>query len=278
MNRSLHDAIEGIFKDAEDRALVDLAHEKTASAEELEAEVDENGLEDRLEKVATALDWIVDELSQDPSVEVRQRLRLAKEATGGAHPGVGANKLSTTAAKGGKQSYETGQAKSQITSSGLQSAPGHPKAGVADNDAAMKAFLGQKQPQISKLSSSDEREALRQKILAKTGQARKGNEPNITGAVLAGPPGVSKAGEGSPPGKGAKGAGLVSSIDKVINMTKGQGKALVKPDLKTVLKEPPLSRKTDPVLHNNLRNTSKAGVKIASIKDRFKTKKEGGNR
>lgn len=275
MSRTLQDAIKDIVQNAQDRAIADVSDvgfSKVASAV-----VEDDELSERLEKCASALDFFAETFAHDPSVSVEQRFRKAKEAAHGRHPGVGskATKLQTVAASDGKQSYDSGKATQQITGSELQAKDHTSKTLMADNDSEMKAFLGQRQPQISKVAQ-EEREALKARILAKTSGARKGNEPNISGSVLAGPSGVSDATGGSPIGKGAAGASMINSIDKVINLTKGQAKSLVKKDLGKVLKEPALSKSTDPVLHNNLRNASKAGVKIASIKGRFAAVREGG--
>jgi hypothetical protein len=58
---------------------------------------------------------------------------------------------------------------------------------------------------------------------------------------------------------------LVGSNQAAIDYTKGQAKADPKKDVAKVLKEPPLSAKTDKVLQKTLDNTGKAGVKISSM-------------
>lgn len=61
-----------------------------------------------------------------------------------------------------------------------------------------------------------------------------------------------------------------------IDYTKKDAKGPVKEQLKTVLDEPALSPKTDSTLQQNLRNTGKAGVKIAAIRQHFAKIAEAG--
>lgn len=73
---------------------------------------------------------------------------------------------------------------------------------------------------------------------------------------------------GSMPGHSESGAGnqarsLLESNDKAQHATKGEAKAPVKAELGKVLDEPALNSKTDTKLRENLRNSDKAGVKIA---------------
>ena len=81
-------------------------------------------------------------------------------------------------------------------------------------------------------------------------------------------PCASKSEEGVPsqPAKMSKGEGMVSSIERVINLTKGEAKAEPKAQMSQVLTEPAQKKATDPVLHENLDATSKAGVKIAAAR------------
>ena len=59
---------------------------------------------------------------------------------------------------------------------------------------------------------------------------------------------------------------LIASNSAAINATKKDAKGPVKSQLKEVLDEPALSKKTDSKLQENLRNTGKAGVKIAAAR------------
>lgn len=67
-------------------------------------------------------------------------------------------------------------------------------------------------------------------------------------------------------GYGNEARRLIASNQAAIDATKGDAKGPVKQQLHEVLEEPALSSSTDPVLEENLRNTGKAGVKIAAVR------------
>lgn len=69
---------------------------------------------------------------------------------------------------------------------------------------------------------------------------------------------------------------LISSNQAAIDYTKGQAKADPKSDVAQVLREPPLSKSTDPVLHKTLDHASSAGVKISSAQSMAKTASQVG--
>ena len=71
---------------------------------------------------------------------------------------------------------------------------------------------------------------------------------------------------GGPTSGGNSARSNISSIESAIKMKKEQGKAPQKKMLSTILTEPALKKSTDPVLQDNLRNASSAGVKIAAAK------------
>lgn len=82
-----------------------------------------------------------------------------------------------------------------------------------------------------------------------------------------------QAGEASPHQAGDHGGGfgnqarhLIGSNQAAIDATKRDAKGPVKTQLSEVLEEPALNSGTDPVLEENLRNTGKAGVKIAAAR------------
>lgn len=84
---------------------------------------------------------------------------------------------------------------------------------------------------------------------------------------------TTQAGESSPSqagdpvsGMGNQGRKHIASNAAAISMTKGEAKGPQKTQLGQVLDEPALSPKTDTVLKQNLRNTGKAGVKIAAAR------------
>ncbi len=256
---NLHSLVEQLLEDSLAEADIELNDlTKTAGVEPEESEDGAVTVSD-LEKVAADVESLIQEIQATPAEELVTKIKeSAKKVT----PGTGHLKVHES--KDGKQNYETGSAKTQVQEHPLQSDHGHPsKTVMHTNDPEMKAFLAQTQPQISGKSKKASAQAeLRNRILHKVGGVAS-VKPNISGTELKGPDGVTAAGEGAT-AKG-KGANLVSSVDKCINLTKGQAKKLVKPELATILREKALSKATDPVLHNNWRNTSKAGVKIASV-------------
>lgn len=68
-------------------------------------------------------------------------------------------------------------------------------------------------------------------------------------------------------GHGNQGRRLIQSNQAAIDYTKGDAKGPQKTQLKEVLEEPALTSSTDSTLEQNLRNTGKAGVKIAGARD-----------
>jgi hypothetical protein len=68
-------------------------------------------------------------------------------------------------------------------------------------------------------------------------------------------------------GYGNQGRRLIQSNQAAIDATKGDAKGPIKTQLKEVLEEPAQTPSTDSTLEQNLRNTGKAGVKIAGARD-----------
>lgn len=68
-------------------------------------------------------------------------------------------------------------------------------------------------------------------------------------------------------GYGNQGRRLIQTNQAAIDYTKGDAKGPQKSQLKEVLDEPALTASTDSTLKENLRNTGKAGVKIAGARD-----------
>ena len=272
---NLHNMIETAVSAAEERASARLAGgavEKVASVEEThiaDGGYAQNGgdILDALEKTAGALDWYIGELGKSPGTELRQRISVIKEAKSECGPRVGGGeKVPDSATLGLKdeQNADTGQSNKQPKTRKDEKTDGGPKNMVASNEDEKRTK--EEQPVLSKKA---QREAIREAILSKVAAGYKPG-PNISETPLGLPEGVSKAGEG--PKASGKGANLVSTIQKVIDLKKGQGKALVRPELNKLLSANALSKKDDPTLHNAWRNTSKAGVKIAgasSLMDRI---------
>ena len=120
-------------------------------------------------------------------------------------------------------------------------------------------------PKDGVIKTSEERDALKKAILTKLGSGVD-NAPSISGSATKGPEGVFAAEQGPSP-SGPGGFQLARSIQSAMSYTKGQAKKNVKADLAKVLKAPALSSAADPVLQENLQNTSKAGVKIAGVRE-----------
>jgi hypothetical protein len=97
-------------------------------------------------------------------------------------------------------------------------------------------------------------------ILDKIAETRQGGES----------PGEFASGSGPKPAIDGKGGNNVrkhlETNEGVINLTKREAKAPQRRMLAEVLDEPALSRSTDSKVHENLRNASKGGVKIAAAK------------
>ena len=253
MNFSLHEMVEEVVRKAETQARANFAEiEKTASDASADSEVDSD-LDidfDEIEKTAEAIEGLAELLSNGEETQVKT---AGDSGSGG--PAPSKEEPKTTESKDGKQNYETGQAKSQPKSSGEEKVVG---GGTNHVKTEPSGHIDSEQPQISgtKSKSAAQRVAIKERILAKLGGAPEGGDR----------PGVTAAGEGTK--ATGKAAAMFGKLDGKASFSKGDAKKLVKGDLGKVLKEPALSKATDPVLHNNLRNTSKAGVKIAgSLKD-----------
>jgi len=130
---------------------------------------------------------------------------------------------------------------------------------IAGKVKSAKAIIPSKAP-ATKMAGAT-RDQLKAAILEKLGSGLD-SPPSISQTTTSGPPGVSASGEG-PKAPTSGGYGLVSSVDKAQDYTKGDAKKLVKSDLAKVLSHPAFS---DPVLKEKLQNTSKAGVKMAEVR------------
>ena len=71
---------------------------------------------------------------------------------------------------------------------------------------------------------------------------------------------------------------MIDSNQGAINYTKGQAKAEPKARMGEVLSEPAQKKSTDPVLHQNLAATAKAGVKIAAARAYLRKIAEAGDK
>ncbi len=85
----------------------------------------------------------------------------------------------------------------------------------------------------------------------------------------------SKSGQG-PKAPSQPGRQLIANNSAPAAATKREAKAPVKKSLSEVLTEPALTSSTDNIVQQNLRNASKGGVKIATVKQFIKKIAEGG--
>ena len=133
----------------------------------------------------------------------------------------------------------------------------------ATDEAEKAKRMKQRQP----VAGSSKTAALRASLHLPPKTASSGPQPNITQTPLAAPEGAAPTGQGQS-ASGIRGAALVASIQAAISTTKGDAKKLVKPDLAKILESRAMSKADDPVLNENLRNASKAGVKIAGVREK----------
>ena len=260
---------------AEERA----EHEKAASALLTDPQF--------VEKVASALEYIAANFN---SIEFPQGAlnKAAMEASPqGAGKGPGALEVTQTST-GGTQVYRHNKprtedaAASQAGSSLHAARPGDAHTQLENtiehapgqhSGAVPHAHYPDQGPLVSKHAGMS---PLRQAVLAKLAgedvmkaniSASRDADPLPGGSDLT----VTDSTQSSPHQAGDHGSGfgnqarsLISSNQSVIDATKRQAKGPVKTQLSEVLEEPALNPSTDSKLQENLRNTGKAGVKIAA--------------
>lgn len=201
-----------------------------------------------------------------------------KEAVGqpesiGPGKGTGALATNLTSPPGpGKQSEETGQATHNQPPKNPGSDVKSP--GQVNPSTAMATDMNDRPGGSEDWSGTDKmKQAQIQRILGIMKKAENAINPAHIGAKTTNPhqdspPGAAPSGENVPklPGEAKKQENLVTSVDKAINYTKQDAKAVPKARMGEVLSEPAQKKSTDPVLHNNLDAASSAGVKLSSMK------------
>jgi len=240
-----------------------------------------------VEKLASACDFIAEHVDEiRPAAKGVIESALAKLASGKTAPPAvpTAGVLKATEAVGGKQVYTKDQAKintpekevgSALSAGGL---PGG-KTQLENNmheapgggDVKPTAKYPEKGPFVNQEKTAQLRQAILNKLAGE--DVLKANiSASKSGGALSGQ-GVLKNMDATQPqdgpggvtsGFGNQARKLIASNKAVIDATKGEAKQPVKEQLKQVITEPALSPKTDSKLQENLRNTSKAGVKIAA--------------
>lgn len=239
---------------------------------------------EEVEKLASALEALGDKVKEADSIYNGEESKQ------------GGEQLATMNKVTGKQPYKKDKAHHQLpTSIGTKqvgdggksptliendekSAPGlhapYPKKGVMKVSAAqsvmdqIKAKAQEKAEKPVMEGKGKEKEEDKEKkssavdfLLSKIAATRFSKESPQGGMTL-----DSAAGEGVslPSGGTNSGRSALKSNSAPVAFTKGQAKAPQKTLLKEVLTEPALTKSTDGKLQENLRNTAKAGVKIAA--------------
>lgn len=259
-------------------------HQKTASAH--------GG--DYIEKLASAVDYIaanVDSIEPaQPSVLEKAIHKFASEEGSPVGPGKGPGALEVSKAIGGQQSHKKDHPKTEDAAESETHSPmnthGLPGAKtLMENNMPKPPGPGKfphKGPLVAgpsagghhKTAASAARAHILQKLAgedvmkANISASRSSNplagmgELTTTDSSQSSP---HQAGDETG-GHGNQGRRLIASNKAAIDATKGDAKGPVKTQLKEVLEEPALNPGTDSTLKNNLRNTGKAGVKIAAVK------------
>ncbi len=254
-----------------------------------------------VEKLASAVDWLSENVDAiEPPGPVA--LALAKVAETGSPGGAGKGKGALTVSKsiGGQQSYKKDHpatedaskstANAPLSAAGLpggktqlennmHDAPGNNSGSVPHTAYPPKGpLVNLKAKTASATSPSEAAKNLIMEKLAGEDTFKANISAPRTANPLAGKGGLQsfdstqappKASGGPTSGFGNQGRKLISSNQAAIDYKKKDAKSPVKAQLKEVLDEPALSRKTDTVVPRNLRNADKGGVKIAQVRNRF---------
>ncbi len=267
---------------------------KTASA---------NTSDNYIEKLASAVEYIAGNLN---SIEFPHKGVLEKAAEEAGSPqgaGKGPGSLEVSKAIGGEQNYNMGHARNTEASSSkantslhaarpgdgkgqlentMEHAPGgggvaptakYPDKGPLVAGPTKTASIQQLYQSAIKTASPQHKAVLAKLAGEDVAKANISAERSANPLAGMGELKSTDASESSPHQAGDHGGGfgnqgrrLIASNQAAIDATKGDAKGPVKTQLSEVLEEPALSSSTDPVLENNLRNTGKAGVKIAAAR------------
>lgn len=252
--------------------------EKTASAKKTVKET---------EKVASA---VIDSTSTDEVtklasalIEMGEKLASDKVELGG-EKAQGGEVIKTMAPVGGSQPYKHDKAKTAPKNGvegGVKAAPDGGSASTLNmDDHGKKAPAAYPKKGVMKTAGDTVREKMEAQksqkgvsdaldfLLGKIAESTQGGE------VLS----DDKAGNNPKPESGGSNAArkAIASNQAVINMKKVDGKVAPKKDLAQVLSEPAQSKATDSKVHENLRNASKGGVKIAAATALLQKIAEGG--
>ncbi len=312
---SLHDMITSVLKDTREKVAADEDKEKSEKTEKMKklmgksekkdapdddkekkASIIDPQDPDQVEKLASALEVMAEQLEKDASANL------------GGESHQGGETLSNNSATGGKQPYKKDSSKSHnVPMKTPEKATGdNPGAATAvetdDKPGKLLKYLHAKYPEkgVMKTAAGSVKEMIEAKKMDKA----KDGESEDKGEKKAPPFGKkddkkdedkekkssavsfivdklaeyhgggetldSKAESGPKPAKSAKGGNSarkhIASADAAIKMQKVDGKEPQKRMLAEVLTEPAQSKARDSKVHENLRNASKGGVKIAAAK------------
>jgi hypothetical protein len=227
---------------------------------------------DEIEKLASALELVGEKLAADSVVN-------------GGESKQGGEQLATMGPVGGKQPYKHDKARHQIpapTTKATKDNPG-PANAMATDDERAPGGNGAKYPAKGVLKTAGQ--GVLDRIAARKQEALGGAEEPaeaapvveitekqasaaeyILGKIAESTQGGmtldSASGQGPKP-PSQPGRQLISSNSAPVSATKKDAKSPRKPELAQVLTEPAMTRATDSKVHENLRNASKGGVKIA---------------
>lgn len=258
-------------------------HEKTASSRYIDPMY--------IEKLASSLEFVA---SNFHTIELpSSALQKAAQEASPQGPGKGPGALELHTSIGGTQEYRKNHPRTEDAAASQADSPLHaarPGTSKTQLHNTIDNAPGQnsgsvphaKYPAKGPLTTGQHKEAsmspLRRAVLAKlagedvmkaTISASRTSDPWPGGSELT----VTDSTQSSPHQAGDHGSGfgnqarrLIASNQAVINATKRDAKGPVKNQLHEVLEEPALNAGTDSKLQENLRNTGKAGVKIAAAR------------
>ena len=236
--------------------------------QEKKASVIDSSDPDEVEKLASALETVAAQLEKEAGDSIEN----------GGESKQGGEQLPTMNAVPGKQPYKKDGSKKHSVpmSTGMQTGEAGGASTQVPNDHARAPGGGAKQGQIKQSAA--------QGVLAKIQAAVQPAEKTASAAPAGNTPvdfilgklaGVENGGESKQGGEQLSntapvpsnpGREMISSNASVVSATKAKAKAPQKKLLSQVLTEPAQSKSTDSKVHENLRNATKGGVKIAAAK------------
>jgi len=166
----------------------------------------------------------------------------------------------------GRQSYETGEAKTKIPLKPRSGSGGH---GQTAPETALETNIDSAPKENWKVKEVLKQAAVNRVLSVMDKLAGEDVAPaHISAAHHDVPPDATPSEMGVPPlpPRALKQKRLINTIEAALGYTKGDAKAEPKLQMGEVLDEPAQERSTDPVLHNNLDAASRAGVKLSSAR------------